>query len=363
MPDQTTELVRRSFGVTIRAVNVEERSVDVIASTDAIDSHGEWIEQSSWDLKRYEANPVVLYHHNISGYFDPPDPPYTLPIGHAENVRVTKTGLEATLFFVDDKASPMAEYVWQGFVQKSLRAISVGFRPHNVKSEKIEGRDVYKLSDCELFELSVCPMGSNPEAVAKAHDADRAQLKALASRGATSTEPPAQETKIMDEKQIQALKDEHTKAMEAERTKSNDLTAKLAVAEKSLVDAKSEAEAVSKALGAALAGQIEEKGVEPLHARAAACIARLGADAKAKGDQLIEKAVDALIPNQIDPSQKAEFVELAKSNHALFEKMVAKLVDRQLDKKVIQATDTKGPAMPAGASASDELAALAEAAE
>src|SRR5687768_10251178 len=110
MPEPSEDLVRRSFGITVRSINDDERSVDVIASTDAIDAYGEIVEQD-WDLKRYRANPVVLYNHNREGWLETLDPEYTLPVGFAKNVGVVDGKLQATLCFVDEKASPMAERV------------------------------------------------------------------------------------------------------------------------------------------------------------------------------------------------------------------------------------------------------------
>jgi hypothetical protein len=111
------ELFRRSYSLAVRAQADATPSVDVIASSTALDGYGEIVAQD-WDLRRYEANPVVLYGHNS----------YAMPIGHASNVRVEGDKLLATLNFVDARANPMAEQVWQGVLQGSLRAVSVGFR-------------------------------------------------------------------------------------------------------------------------------------------------------------------------------------------------------------------------------------------
>src|SRR5262245_61773536 len=70
-------LVSRSDALHVRAVRDESRSIEVVASSDAIDSYGEIVEQK-WDLSRYEQNPVVLYAHDKS----------ELPIGRASNLRV-----------------------------------------------------------------------------------------------------------------------------------------------------------------------------------------------------------------------------------------------------------------------------------
>lgn len=142
----------------------DTRSIDVIASTEAVDSYGEIVEQS-WDLARYKANPVVLFAHNSR----------ELPIGSARDVKVEDGALVATLDFVSAEANPKAEQVWQLIQQGALRAVSVGFRPRTVRSEKRDGKEVYVLADNELHEISVVPIPANPEALA------RARARALAA--------------------------------------------------------------------------------------------------------------------------------------------------------------------------------------
>jgi hypothetical protein len=202
------DMVRRTFDVEIRAgsINKDERSAEFILSSEAIDSYDEIVEQD-WDLKRYKKNPVVLYGHNRgSGFFDSLTQEETLPIGHAEDIRVeeTKGGkrLVARLHFATAEATPMAERVWQGILQKSLRAVSVGFRPGDVRAEKHSGKDVYVLSKNVLFENSVVPIGANWQAVSLSADGkpidmrarQLAQLQRLAAKQAGIT-PPAAESR------------------------------------------------------------------------------------------------------------------------------------------------------------------------
>jgi HK97 family phage prohead protease len=152
------EMLHLNYGFEVRALADEKRSVDVIASSSAIDGYGEIVVQD-WDLKRFTANPVVLFGHNS----------YDLPIGHASNVRVEDGKLLATLNLVDEKASPMAERVWQGIKQGSLRAVSVGFRTKNPPTTAdVNGKAILMLSGNELIEISVVPIPANPEATALA---------------------------------------------------------------------------------------------------------------------------------------------------------------------------------------------------
>lgn len=153
--DVDDDLIRLSFGCSVKEINESERWADFVLSTDAIDSYGEVVVQD-WDLTRYEANPVVLFGHRS----------WDLPIGHAENVRVEKRKLLARLYFVNEKANPLAEQIWQGIVQQSIRAVSVGFRSKAGSAKEIDGAWTYILTGNELIEVSVVPIGANPEAVA-----------------------------------------------------------------------------------------------------------------------------------------------------------------------------------------------------
>jgi len=150
-----TEPVFRT--ATIQRAAGAERVVDVVASTDTVDSYGDSIDQTSWQLARYAANPVVLYAHATRD----------LPIGTAENVRVEEGALRARLRLVPDDANPMAGQVWRLIEAGALRAVSVGFLPHTCRWEKRADREVFVMADCELLEISVVPVPANPDALAQ----------------------------------------------------------------------------------------------------------------------------------------------------------------------------------------------------
>jgi len=224
--NEPEDMIRRTYGVQVKGIDRETRSVRVIASSEAVDSYDEIVEQD-WDLKRYKANPVVLYGHNRSGgMFGRAKPEETLPIGSASDVGIVDGKLEATLRFVNKKAVPLAENVWQGFLQDSLRAVSVGFRSNDIREEKRDGDEVFVLSQNELFEISVVPMGANPEAVAKSTDgvsAMHAQLRRLAAKqispaaSGPETEGPAMTVKTIEQPAVET-ETPAPAAVEAEKT-------------------------------------------------------------------------------------------------------------------------------------------------
>lgn len=144
--------------LSVTTLDEESRSFEVVASTDALDSHGEVVKQD-WKLGRYQANPVVFFGHDSGG----------LPIGKASDVRVDGGALKARVTLVSEKANPLAEQVMNLIREGALSGISVGFRPGRRSIEKVNGRDVVTLSQNELLELSVVGVPANPEARAKDH--------------------------------------------------------------------------------------------------------------------------------------------------------------------------------------------------
>lgn len=177
-------IIRRELAFEMRDINVEERSIEVVCSTDTLDSHGDIVEQT-FDLKRYKKNPVVLWLHNSFGWFDGSDAEDYLPIGRAEGVKVEDGQLVAKIFFLSGNADeePLVDKIWRRVQQRVLRAVSIGFRPGKVTREENAdtGKVTYRLSKNELYEISVVPIPSNPDAVAKSIEFEHENLRRLAA--------------------------------------------------------------------------------------------------------------------------------------------------------------------------------------
>ena len=150
----------RNIELHVRSIDKAARSATFIASTAAIDSYGEVVDQASWRLDRYRANPVVLFGHQSR----------ELPVGTATSIGLEGGKLVATVQFTE--AHQRARDVWALVAERTLRAVSVGFMPATERSEKRDGRDVVVLADCELIELSIVPIPANPETLMRAR-ADR----------------------------------------------------------------------------------------------------------------------------------------------------------------------------------------------
>jgi HK97 family phage prohead protease len=149
--------LHRSLDLHIRALSENARSVRVVASTDAVDAYDEIVDQKTWKLDRFKSNPVILLGHDSR----------SLPIGRAEEISVVDNRLEMTIVFATKEANPLAENAWQSFRQKTMRAVSVGFRPGTIKTETRGTKQVDVLRDCELLEVSCVAIGANHEALAR----------------------------------------------------------------------------------------------------------------------------------------------------------------------------------------------------
>ena len=165
--------------MSVRSLDKQERRARFIASTDTIDRYGESIDQTTWQLDNYKKSPIVLYNHNRSAIFSGPEA--TLPIGKSVDVAVVDGQLEVDIAFSSAAANPLAERCWQQVVEGSLCAVSVGFIPKSVRTEKRNGVDVAVLADCELVEVSLCAIPANPDAVRKSLECEGVPLSSPAA--------------------------------------------------------------------------------------------------------------------------------------------------------------------------------------
>ena len=147
---------------SIKSIDEDKRQASYIISTDEVDRMGEVVEQS-WDLKNYEANPIVLFGH------DPSKPENVL--GKALSITTEKDGdrsiTSALVQFAEAGTSKGVDTVWSLVKQGILKTVSVGFIPHTYKNTDTEDTPTV-LSDNELLEFSIVPIPANPRAVALA---------------------------------------------------------------------------------------------------------------------------------------------------------------------------------------------------
>ena len=138
----------------------EDGSVNIkgYASTNDTDRAGDVIDKEAWEkggLDNFSNNPIILFNHD-----------YNRPIGRATGLETDDRGLRLTAN-ISKSAGDVTNLVKEGI----LRAFSVGFRVRN--ADYIEETDGLKISDAELFEISVVSVPANQAAtfsVAKSFD-------------------------------------------------------------------------------------------------------------------------------------------------------------------------------------------------
>lgn len=380
VPEGFGALMTRSFEV--KAYDAEMRTAEFVASTDVIDAHDEIVEQSSWNLTDYLRNPVVLFAHQSR----------ELPIGQCVDVGLRGGNLECRIMFAPEEMNPLAEQIWKMVQAKFLRAVSVGFVPDSYRWEMREGLDVLVWSDCCLKEISVTPVPANPEALAKMKAralADRpaevigggaggmktraslkkSQTHRSAAESSASAPPPAapghppdttptkdHEAPVMTdaEKALQDKLDKSALAIAEARLEAKAAGEKVTAAEIQLKSVTTERDQLSKEKVAF------EAQTKTLVTERDAAAARAE---KAEG-QLIELEVESEIGpgKKLMPAEKEMFVELRKSNHELFKKMLAQRSPMNLDKPVIAGlTEEAGQAKSlSGAALTEDVVAEAQ---
>lgn len=359
--------------VYVRSIDLEKRTADFIASTDAIDAYDEIVDQSNWILDRYKRNPIALWAHQSR----------ELPIGVSTRCEVIANKLECTIRFLTADKNPKAEQVWRMVRDGELKAVSVGFQPRTMRFEMRNGVEVYVLADNELHEISVCNIPANPEALAKMKAIARQapgpiQLDWSPSgvRRALNTDPPAARVAVapssveggqetdMNEKEFQT-------ALATKDSEIADLKAKVATANAEKASAEDRA---VKADERASALQIEltaEKGVvkalnETIDSATKLLGAKdgealLGAAERAAHDRIAAE-VEKQVGVKIGADERDDFIELAKTNRPLYERMIAGRKDLGIAGRVIP----KGNEAPnavrsvSGGDAGDELLDLLE---
>lgn len=174
--------VKRIFPLVpqIRSINDAERTIEFVASTEAIDRYGDIIRVDGWKLENYLKNPIFLFGHKST------EP----PIGRALAV-VKEFGDKPLLVhkiqFADKDEYPFASTIYKLYKGGYMNAVSVGFLPIKFKPRMDEEGHMlgWEYQEQELLELSAVPVPANPEALGRAvqkgivQESDITALRAL----------------------------------------------------------------------------------------------------------------------------------------------------------------------------------------
>lgn len=162
-----TVITREITARNLTPDQIDKRQAEFVISSESVDSYGTVFRMEGWDLKRYEKNPIVLYAHRSHG--DDPDN----IIGTGE-VFVDGDVLVGRVTFEPADVNPKAEKVFRKVQAGTLRMASIGAKPtdgHWGVKEAGEDPDVLYFDRQELIEFSIVPVGSNPDALKRNHQA------------------------------------------------------------------------------------------------------------------------------------------------------------------------------------------------
>lgn len=176
MNNTATNIVIRE--AVIRALseeNIKNRQAEFVISTESVDTYDTVFKIDGWDLERYANNPIVAYGHRT--WSDNPD----MIIG-TSTVRVEGKELIGVVTFEEEEVNPMAEKVWRKVQAGTLRMASVGANPIEYRwgvAADGENPGVLYFTRTELYEWSIVPIGSNPDALKRSVDTIEEMRKSL----------------------------------------------------------------------------------------------------------------------------------------------------------------------------------------
>ena len=135
--------------------NAAGGALTFVASTGAVDRHGDTVAPEGWRLDAYRENPVVLWAHD-----------YRRPaIGRAQSVWRDAGALLARLEFADTEFAREVEGLYrQGYQQ----GVSVGFRPLRFEERRDARTGAFlgiRFLEQELLEISAVPVPANQGAL------------------------------------------------------------------------------------------------------------------------------------------------------------------------------------------------------
>lgn len=174
-------VVRRLFEAPeIRKIDVENRTVDFVASDDSVDSYKTVLPVDKWDLRRYQKNGIVGYMHDVYGdsWTKSADPDDVIGKGVAY---VEDGKLLIRITFEPKELNEKADKIFRKIQFGTLNAVSVGFNPtrrgHMGDPEKGEQEGVYYYAGQELLEVSVVNIPSNPNALKRYFGTDVEEIE------------------------------------------------------------------------------------------------------------------------------------------------------------------------------------------
>ena len=158
-----------TFGY-VRSSKEETRTVEVVVSSGDVARDGAIIDQSGWNTRNYERNPVVLWGHDD----------HSLPIARATETRIDNGDMVQVHEFANHAR---AEEVFQAVRGGFVNATSVRWIPGETEVRKVgTGKDARQVlvftRGHELLEVSYVPIPADPNALVLRADGKPIDLSA-----------------------------------------------------------------------------------------------------------------------------------------------------------------------------------------
>ncbi|MCC6679262.1 MAG: HK97 family phage prohead protease, partial [Phycisphaeraceae bacterium] len=158
--------------MTVRAIDVQARTVEAVVSTDEVDRYEEIVEPKAYKkwLKQFMRNPVMLPAHQHAS-FGGGEP---MQIGNWLDVRIEDKQVVGVAWFNEGE---IGEQWWKLYShpdpRKRAKGFSVGFLAHAWEMREFElvagvKKRLRVFTEAELLEISAVPIPANRAALARA---------------------------------------------------------------------------------------------------------------------------------------------------------------------------------------------------
>jgi len=144
------------FGeVKASSIDINARTVEVIATKEVVDRQGDIIRIAGIDTNNFVKNPVVPFAHKYQ----------ELPVAKVISLKFDGDKLMMKLQFPTKEIYEFGDTVFKLFKEGYLNAVSIGFIP--IKEAWDDELKANVIEKTELLEVSIVPVPANQEALAK----------------------------------------------------------------------------------------------------------------------------------------------------------------------------------------------------
>ncbi|NLH62456.1 MAG: hypothetical protein GX452_13740 [Ignavibacteriales bacterium] len=150
----------------VKQINPADYTVDILASSPAVDRDKEMILPTAWDTKNFLKNPVLVNAHDYKDVEN--------ILGKFEKIWIDNEGLHGTVKYFVGQGNPKADWAW-ALAKNGIAAYSVGF----IEKKSEPGTEgVSKIyTSVELLEISQVVVPANPEAIISSNDFQNEQYQ------------------------------------------------------------------------------------------------------------------------------------------------------------------------------------------